>query len=166
MDVAVVGGGDSAAEEATYLAKLCKKVYLLVRRDEMRASKIMAQRVFDTENIEVLWNTETVDVLGEDVVTGIKVKNNQTEAIRDIPVDGFFLAIGHKPNTDIFKDQLDMDETGYLLTQSGNTYTNIEGVFAAGDVADSVYRQAITAAGTGCMAALDAERWLAEKGLI
>ena len=166
MDVAVVGGGDSAAEEATYLAKLCKKVYLLVRRDEMRASRIMAQRVFDTPNIEVLWNTETVDVLGDNVVTGVKVLNNKTDEVKDLAVEGFFLAIGHKPNTDIFKGQLDMDETGYLITQPRSTYTNIEGVFAAGDVADSVYRQAVTAAGTGCMAALDAERWLADKGLV
>ncbi len=165
QDVVVVGGGDTAAEEATYLAKLCNKVYLLVRRDEMRASKVMQERVFNTPNIEVLFNTETVDLVGEKALEKVIVKNNQTNEERTLEVTGFFVAIGHKPNTDIFKGWLDMDETGYLQVQCGSTKTNIEGVFAAGDCADKMYRQAITAAGTGCMAALDAERYLAEKGL-
>ncbi len=165
QDVVVVGGGDTAAEEATYLAKLCNKVYLLVRRDEMRASKVMQERVFNTPNIEVLFNTETVDLVGEKALEKVIVKNNKTNEERTLEVTGFFVAIGHKPNTDIFKGWLDMDETGYLQVQCGSTKTNIEGVFAAGDCADKMYRQAITAAGTGCMAALDAERYLAEKGL-
>ena len=166
MDVAVVGGGDTAAEEALYLSKLCPKVHLLVRRDELRASKIMADRVFKAENIEVHWNTNTLEVLGKETVEGIKVINNKTQEESVIPVTGFFVAIGHKPNTDIFKGWLDMDETGYLITQPGSTLTNIEGVFASGDAQDKIYRQAVTAAGTGCMAALDAERHLAEKGII
>jgi len=162
QDVAIVGAGDTAAEEATYLAKLCKKVYMLVRRDEFRASKAMVHRVLSTPNIEVIYNTETKEILGNGKnVTGVKVVNNQTGAESDIPVEGFFVAIGHKPNTDIFKGQLDMDETGYLKTVPGSTVTNIEGVFACGDVQDSYYRQAVTAAGSGCMAALDAERYLA-----
>lgn len=162
QDVAIVGAGDTAAEEATYLAKLCKKVYMLVRRDEFRASKAMVHRVLNTPNIEVVYNTETKEILGNGKnVTGVKVVNNQTGAESDIPVEGFFVAIGHKPNTDIFKGQLDMDETGYLKTVPGSTVTNIEGVFACGDVQDSYYRQAVTAAGSGCMAALDAERYLA-----
>ena len=165
MDVAVVGAGDTAAEEATYLSKLCPKVHLLVRRDEMRASKIMQKRVFSTPNIEVHWNTETEEVLGDDKVTGIRVYNNKTNEKKEIPVQGFFVAIGHKPNTEIFKGFLDMDETGYLKTKPGTSYTNIEGVFASGDAQDKVYRQAVTAAGTGCMAALDAERYLVEKEL-
>lgn len=164
-DVAVVGGGDTAAEEATYLSKLCKKVYLLVRRGEMRASKIMQERVLNTPNIEVLWHTETADILGENEVEGVRVRNVQTGEERDIPIQGFFVAIGHQPNTDIFKGFIDMDANGYIKTKPGSTHTNIEGVFAAGDAQDHVYRQAVTAAGTGCMAALDAERFLAAKGL-
>ena len=160
MDVVVVGGGDTAAEEASYLAKLCPTVHLLVRRDEMRASKIMQQRVMNTENIIIHWNTETVEVLGTEEVEGVKVKNNVTMQESEIPAKGFFVAIGHKPNTDIFKGWLDMDDTGYLVTEPGSTRTNIEGVFASGDAQDNVYRQAVTAAGTGCMAALDAERYL------
>lgn len=165
-DVVVVGGGDTAAEEATYLAKLCKKVHLLVRRDEMRASKIMQERVFNTPNLEVHWNTEAEEIIGEDGVEGIRVKNSKTGEEKVLLVQGFFVAIGHKPNTDIFKNWLDMDNVGYIKTQGRSTRTNIEGVFASGDAQDSVYRQAVTAAGTGCMAALDAERYLAEKGII
>ena len=162
--VAIVGAGDTAAEEATYLAKLCKKVYMLVRRDEFRASKAMVHRVLSTENIEVLYNTETTEVLGNGKnVTGVKVFNHKTEEATDLDVEGFFVAIGHKPNTDIFKGWLNMDETGYLQTIPGTSKTNIEGVFACGDVQDNYYRQAITAAGSGCMAALDAERYLAAK---
>lgn len=162
--VAVVGGGDTAAEEATYLANLCPKVYLLVRRDEMRASKIMQKRVLNTPNIEVLWNTETDEILGnEDGVTGVRVLNNQTNEKQELEIEGFFVAIGHKPNTDIFKGYLDMDETGYLKVKPGSSKTNVEGVFATGDAADKVYRQAVTAAGTGCMGALDAERFLQER---
>ena len=165
QDVAVVGGGDTAAEEATYLAKLCRKVYLLVRRDELRASKIMQQRVFNTPNLEVLWNTETDEVLGEEDVEGVRVVNNKTGEKQDLQVQGFFVAIGHKPNTDIFKNYLDMDESGYIKTIPGSTLTNVEGVFASGDAQDHIYRQAVTAAGTGCMAALDAERFLSAKEL-
>ncbi|GAB5523087.1 MAG: thioredoxin-disulfide reductase [Roseivirga sp.] len=164
QDVAVVGAGDTAAEEATYLANLCPKVYMIVRRDEMRASKIMQQRVLNTPNIEVLWNTETEEILGDDSgVTGARVVNNKTGEKTEIDVKGFFVAIGHKPNTDIFKGWLDMDETGYLNVKPGTSHTNVEGVFATGDAADRVYRQAVTAAGTGCMGALDAERFLAAK---
>ncbi|MNX81162.1 Glucosaminate ammonia-lyase [compost metagenome] len=164
QDVAIVGAGDTAAEEATYLAKLCKKVYMLVRRDEFRASKAMVHRVMNTPNIEVIYNTETKEILGNGKnVTAVKVVNNQTGAETDIPVEGFFVAIGHKPNTDMFKGWLDMDDTGYLKTVPGSTLTNVEGVFASGDVQDSYYRQAVTAAGSGCMAALDAERYLAAK---
>ncbi len=165
MDVAVVGGGDTAAEEALYLSKLCPKVHLLVRRDQMRASKVMQERVLKSENIIVHWNTETVEILGEQEVEGVKVRNRETGEESVIPIQGFFVAIGHKPNTDIFKDWLDMDETGYLLTKPGSSHTNIPGVFAAGDAQDKIYRQAVTAAGSGCMAALDAERWLGEQGL-
>ncbi len=165
-EVAVVGGGDTAAEEATYLAKLCPKVHLLVRRDQMRASKIMQQRVFNTPNIIVHWNTEAEEILGEDAVEGVRVVNNKTGEKKVLPVEGFFVAIGHKPNTDIFKDWLDMDETGYIKTKCDRTATNVEGVFVAGDAQDKVYRQAVTAAGTGCMAALEAERYLVEKELI
>ena len=165
-EVAVVGAGDSAAEESTYLAKLCTKVHLLVRRDEMRASKIMQQRVFNTPNIEIHWNTETEEILGDDNgVNGIRVVNNKTGEKSDIAVQGFFLAIGHKPNTDIFKGIIDMDETGYIQVLPGSTKTNVPGVFAVGDAADKVYRQAITAAGTGCMGALDAEKFLVAKEL-
>ncbi len=163
-DVAIVGAGDTAAEEATYLAKLCNKVYMLVRRDEFRASKAMVNRVLSTPNIEVIYNTEAKEILGDGKnVTGVEVINNQTNETSKLNVDGFFVAIGHKPNTDLFKGWLDMDETGYLLTQADSSKTNIEGVFACGDVQDSYYRQAITAAGSGCMAALDAERYLAAK---
>ena len=165
-EVAVVGGGDTAAEEASYLAKLCPKVHLLVRRDEMRASKIMQERVFKAENIEVHWNTEAQEILGNGEVEAVRVVNNQSGTTSEIPVSGFFVAIGHKPNTDIFKDWLDMDDNGYLLTQPGRTFTNVPGVFASGDAQDHIYRQAVTAAGTGCMAALDAERYLTEKGII
>lgn len=166
QEVAIVGGGDTAAEESTYLAKLCKKVHLFVRRDEMRASKIMQQRVLNTPNLEVHWNTETVDILGEDEVKGVKIRDVKTGVEQILDVTGFFVAIGHKPSTDIFKGWLDMDETGYIIPKAGTSYTNIEGVFVAGDAADKVYRQAITAAGMGCMAALDAERWLTEKGIV
>jgi thioredoxin reductase (NADPH) len=163
-DVAVVGAGDSAAEESTYLANLCTKVHLFVRKDEMRASKIMQQRVLKTQNIEIHWNTDTEEILGDDHgVTGVRILNNKTGKKNIIPVQGFFLAIGHKPNTDIFRGYIDMDETGYIKVQSGSTKTNIEGVFAVGDAADKVYRQAITAAGTGCMGALDAEKFIVAK---
>lgn len=162
-DVAVIGAGDSAAEEATYLTKLCTKVYLVVRRDEMRASKIMQQRVLSNPKIEVLWNTETEKILGETEVTGMRVVNNKTGEKREIPIKGFFVAIGHKPNTEIFRGQLDMDEDGYIKVKPGTTRTNVEGVFVVGDAADRVYRQAVTAAGTGCMGALDAEKFLAAK---
>ncbi len=165
MDVAVVGGGDSAAEEATYLANLCPKVYLIVRRDEMRASKIMQKRVENTPNIEILWNTETEEILGGDQVEGVRVVNNQTGEKKELSVQGFFLAIGHTPNTEIFKDYLDLDDTGYIQVQPGSSKTNVEGVFATGDAADKIYRQAVTAAGTGCMGALDAEKFLAAKEL-
>jgi thioredoxin reductase (NADPH) len=164
QEVVLVGAGDSACEEAHYLSKLCKKVTMLVRRDEFRASKIMQERVKNTKNIEILYNTNTEEVLGDgQVVTGVKVKNNVTGEIREIPATGFFVAIGHKPNTDIFKGFLKLDETGYIINVPGTSKTNIEGVFVSGDAADHVYRQAVTAAGTGCMAALDAERYLAAK---
>lgn len=162
-DVVIVGAGDSAAEEATYLAKLTRKVYMIVRKDKMRASKAMQHRVNSTENLEVLYNTETEEVLGESVVEGVRVKNNITGETRDIVVDGFFVAIGHKPNTEIFKEYLDLDEVGYIQNEKGTGKTNVEGVFVAGDCADKTYRQAITAAGSGCMAALDAERYLAAQ---
>jgi len=165
MDVAIVGGGDTAAEEASYLSKICNKVYMLVRRDEMRASKAMQHRVENAPNIEILWNTETDEILGDMAVEGVRVVNNVTGEKREIEVKGFFVAIGHKPNTDIFKGFLDMDEQGYLITKPDSTKTNIPGVFASGDAQDKIYRQAVTAAGTGCMAALDAERYLALKGL-
>ena len=165
-EVAVVGGGDTAAEEALYLSKLCPKVHLLVRRDEMRASAIMQERVLNTENIIVHWNTETREVQGDDSVESVKVFNNKTNEESVIDVKGFFVAIGHKPNTDIFKDWIDLDDTGYIITKGKSTQTNREGVFASGDAQDNVYRQAVTAAGTGCMAALDAERYLTEKGII
>jgi len=163
-EVAVVGAGDSAAEESTYLSKLCTKVHLIVRRDEMRASKIMQQRVLSTPNIVIHWNTETDEILGDDNgVNGVRLLNSKTGEKKVIPVQGFFLAIGHKPNTDVFKGQLTMDESGYVKVIPGTTKTNIEGVFAVGDVADRVYRQAITAAGSGCMGALDAEKFLAAR---
>jgi thioredoxin reductase (NADPH) len=164
QEVAIVGAGDTACEEATYLSKICSKVTMLVRKDSFRASKAMVNRVMTTPNIEVLFNTETVEVLGAQTVEGVKIKNNQTNAESTLTVTGLFIAIGHKPNTDIFKGQIDLDENGYIKTIPGSTNTNIPGVFAAGDVQDHVYRQAVTAAGTGCMSALDAERWLAAQG--
>ncbi|MFJ1472714.1 thioredoxin-disulfide reductase [Capnocytophaga cynodegmi] len=159
--VAIVGAGDSACEEALYLANICEKVTMLVRRDEFRASRIMKERVLKAENIEVLYNTETEEVLGDgQVVTALKVRNNKTNEVSEIPVTGFFVAIGHTPNTDVFKDFISLDETGYIKNVPGTSLTNVKGVFVAGDAADSRYRQAITAAGSGCMAALDAERYL------
>ncbi len=167
QEVAIVGAGDTAAEEATYLSKLCPMVHMFIRRDEMRASKIMQDRVLKTENIKVYWNTETDEILGDESgVTGVRILNNKTGEKTDISVKGFFVAIGHKPNTDIFKDWLDMDESGYLITKADSSKTNVDGVFASGDAQDHVYRQAVTAAGTGCMAALDAERYLAAKEII
>jgi len=163
--VAVVGGGDTAAEESTYLAGLCKKVYLIVRRDELRASKAMQKRVFNTENIEILWKHQTKEVLGDQVVNGLELWKNKGEDGEEtlkIDIDGFFLAIGHTPNSDIFTDFLDTDDIGYVKTVPGSTRTNVPGVFACGDLQDNIYRQAVTAAGTGCMAALDAERYLGE----
>ena len=160
QNVIVVGAGDTAAEEATYLANICNKVTLLVRKDYMRASKAMQHRVNKTENIEVIYNTEIDEVLGSNVVEGVRAINNLTKETIDIPVTGVFIAIGHKPNSDLFKGVLDMDETGYLITKGKSTKTNLPGVFAAGDIQDKEYRQAVTAAGTGCMAALDAERYL------
>lgn len=162
-DVAIVGAGDTACEEATYLSKICTKVYMIVRRDEFRASKAMQHRVENTPNIEILFNTETEEILGTNVVEGVRVVNNKTGEKREIPIYGFFVAIGHEPNTAIFKDYLDLDDQGYIITKPGSTYTNIEGVFCAGDAQDKIYRQAVTAAGSGCMAALDAERWLGAK---
>lgn len=164
-EVAIVGAGDTAAEEALYLSKLCSTVHMFIRRDEMRASKIMQERVKNTANIKMYWNTETDEILGEKKVEGVRIKNNKSGELTTIPVQGFFVAIGHQPNSDIFKDWLDMDEAGYIITQPGTAKTNIEGVFASGDVQDKIYRQAVTAAGSGCMAALDAERYLSEKGL-
>jgi len=162
QEVVIVGGGDSACEEAHYLSKLCSKVTMLVRKDEFRASKIMQERVMKTENINILFNTSTLEVKGNgQVVSSILTKNNISGEVNEIPATGFFVAIGHKPNTDIFKPFLDMDETGYIINKSGSTKTNVNGVFVSGDAADHTYRQAITAAGTGCMAALDAERYLA-----
>jgi len=166
QEVAVVGGGDTACEEASYLSKLCKKVHMIVRRDELRASKIMAKRVMTASNIEIHWFTETEEILGENEVEAVRVFNNKTNVKTDIPIQGFFVAIGHQPNTDIFKGLLDMDEAGYIITKPDSTKTNIEGVFASGDAQDKIYRQAVTAAGSGCMAALDAERWLAEKEMV
>ncbi|OCX52627.1 thioredoxin-disulfide reductase [Mucilaginibacter sp. PPCGB 2223] len=164
QDVAIVGAGDTAAEEATYLAKLCRKVYMIVRRDEFRASKAMVHRVQHTKNIEIIYNSETQEIIGDgQVVTGVRILNNKTQEERLLDVTGFFVAIGHHPNTDIFKGQIHMDETGYIITHPDSTQTNVEGVFACGDAQDRIYRQAITAAGTGCMAALEAERYLAAK---
>jgi thioredoxin reductase (NADPH) len=161
QDVAIVGGGDTAAEEASYLANICNKVTMLIRKDYMRASKAMQHRVNNLPNLEVRYNTQIDEVLGEQVVEGLRMVNNQTNEKEDIAITGLFIAIGHKPNTDIFKGQLDMDETGYIVTQGKSTQTNLPGVFACGDAQDKEYRQAVTAAGTGCMAALDAERYLA-----
>lgn len=163
-DVAIVGAGDTAAEEALYLSKLCTNVHMIVRKHEMRASKIMQDRVLRTGNIVVHWNSETDEVLGDKKVEAVRIFNNQTNEKTEIPVSAFFVAIGHQPNSGIFKDWLDMDETGYIKTIPGTSKTNIEGVFASGDVQDKIYRQAVTAAGSGCMAALDAERYLGEQG--
>jgi len=165
QETVIVGAGDSACEEAHYLSKLCTKVTMLVRKEEFRASKIMADRVKNTPNIEILFSTDTVEVLGDELVSGVKVKNSVTQEEKVIPCTGFFVAIGHKPNTDVFKDYINLDETGYIkYEQPGTSLTNVPGVFVAGDAADKRYRQAITAAGTGCMAALDAERYLAALG--
>lgn len=163
-EVAIVGAGDTAAEEALYLSKLCTTVHMFIRKDEMRASKIMQERVKKTENIKIYWNTETDEILGEKTVDGVRIKNNKTGETSVVPIKGFFVAIGHEPNSQPFKDWLSMDEAGYIQTLPGTAKTNLEGVFAAGDVQDKIYRQAITAAGSGCMAALDAERYLSEKG--
>jgi thioredoxin reductase (NADPH) len=163
QDVAIVGAGDTACEEATYLAKICNKVYMLVRKDEFRASKAMQHRVLNTPNIEVLFNTETDELLGDMAVEAVRVKNNQDGNTQELAIKGFFVAIGHQPNTDIFKPYIDMDEQGYIITKPGTSYTNVEGVFCAGDAQDKTYRQAVTAAGSGCMAALDAERWLGAR---
>lgn len=160
LNVCVVGGGDTAMEEATFLTRFAKKVWVLHRREEFRASKIMADRVLNHDKIEVMWNTVIEEVRGDNVVTSIMVKNIKTNEVQEMPMDGVFVAIGHKPNTDLFKGQLDLNEVGYIQTEKASTYTSVEGVFAAGDVQDPTYRQAITAAGTGCMAAIDAERWL------
>jgi len=162
-ELAIVGAGDTAAEEALYLSKLSPKVHMFIRRDQMRASQVMQQRVRETPNIKLYWNSEIAEVLGETKVHGIRVKDNKNGTEQTIPVQGFFVAIGHEPNSAIFKEWLNMDETGYIQTVPGSTRTNIEGIFAAGDVQDRIYRQAVTAAGSGCMAALDAERWLSMK---
>jgi thioredoxin reductase (NADPH) len=163
QDVAIVGAGDTACEEASYLAKLCKKVHMIVRKDTFRASKAMQQRVLNTPNIEVHFNHETDEILGDTMVSGARLKNTLDGSIKTIDVTGFFVAIGHHPNTDLFKPYLELDEQGYIKTKAGSSYTNVEGVFACGDAQDKIYRQAITAAGSGCMAALDAERWLAAQ---
>ncbi|OJV25679.1 MAG: thioredoxin-disulfide reductase [Bacteroidetes bacterium 37-13] len=161
-EVAIVGAGDTACEEALYLSKLCTKVHMIVRRDEMRASKIMQDRVLNTPNIQVYWNSETDEIIGENVVESVRLKNNKTGEITEIAVKGFFVAIGHKPNSDVFKEFLDTDDQGYIITQNGTPKTKIPGVYACGDVQDKTYRQAVTAAGSGCMAALESERWLGE----
>jgi len=164
-EVAIVGAGDTAAEEALYLSKICSQVHMIVRRHEMRASKVMQDRVINTPNITIYWNCETDEILGDKKVDGVRIKNNQTGEKQEIPVSAFFVAIGHNPNSGIFKGLIDMDEAGYVKTIPGTSKTNVEGVFASGDVQDKIYRQAVTAAGSGCMAALDAERYLSEKGL-
>jgi len=164
-EVAIVGAGDTAAEEALYLSKICSQVHMIVRKAEMRASKVMQERVINTPNITMYWNSETDEILGEKKVEAVRIKNTQTQEKKDIPVSAFFVAIGHHPNSDIFKGWLDMDDAGYLITEPGTSKTNVEGVFASGDVQDKIYRQAVTAAGSGCMAALDAERYLGAKGL-
>ena len=163
-EVAIVGAGDTAAEEALYLSKICSQVHMIVRRDEMRASKVMQERVKNTANIKIYWSSETDEVIGDKKVEAVRIKNNKTGEKTEVPVSAFFVAIGHQPNSDIFKGWIDMDETGYIKTIAGTSKTNVEGVFAAGDVQDKTYRQAVTAAGSGCMAALDAERYLGEKG--
>ena len=165
QEVALVGGGDTACEEAMYLSKLCKKVHMIVRKDHFRASKIMQDRVMNAPNIEIHWNSETVEISGENVVTGVKIKNNISGEIKDLNITGFFVAIGHQPNTKIFEGMINLDAQGYIITINGTSKTNLEGVFAAGDVQDKHYRQAVTAAGSGCMAALDAERYLTEIGV-
>ena len=164
-EVAIVGAGDTAAEEALYLSKLCSTVHMIVRRDEMRASKVMQDRVKETPNIRIYWNSETDEILGDKTVDGVRIKNNKSGEKTQIPIKGFFVAIGHTPNSGIFKGFIDMDDAGYIKTVPGTSKTNIEGVFAAGDVQDKIYRQAVTAAGSGCMAALDAERYLSAKGI-
>lgn len=163
-EVAIVGAGDTACEEAIYLSKLCTTVHMFIRRDEMRASKIMQERVINTPNIKVYWNTETDEILGDTVVEAVRIKNNKTGETQEIPIKGFFVAIGHQPNSMVFKDYINTDSEGYVVTKPDSTQTNVEGVFACGDLQDKVYRQAVTAAGTGCMAALETERWLSEKG--
>jgi len=165
-EVAIVGAGDTAAEEALYLSKLCSKIHMLIRKGAMRASKIMQDRVMKAENIEIHWNTETEEILGDKKVEAVRIRNNQTNEVTDLPVSAFFVAIGHIPNSEIFKGWIDMDEAGYICTIPGTSKTNIEGVFASGDVQDKIYRQAVTAAGSGCMAALDAERYLSINELI
>lgn len=163
-EVVIVGGGDTAAEEALYLSKICSKVHMLIRRERMRASKIMQDRVLKTPNIQVYWNSSTDEVLGESKVEGVRIKNHVANELTEIKVSAFFVAIGHHPNSDIFKGWIEMDDSGYLLTVPGTSKTNIDGVFAAGDIQDKHYRQAVTAAGSGCMAALDAEKYLIMKG--
>ena len=163
--VAVVGGGDTAAEESLYLSKITKKVFLIVRRNELRASKIMQKRVFDNKNIEIIWNSEVKDILGDDKVDSVLIFNNSNNNTSKLNISGLFIAIGHKPNTDIFKDYIDLDDNGYILTKPGTTQTNIKGVFATGDAQDKIYRQAVTAAGSGCMGALEAEKFLSENNL-
>lgn len=164
-EVAIVGAGDTAAEEALYLSKICSRVHMIVRRDEMRASKVMQERVKNTSNITVYWNSEIDEVLGDKKVEAVRIRNNKSGDKQEVPVSAFFVAIGHQPNSDIFKPWIEMDEAGYIKTIPGSSRTNVEGVFAAGDVQDKIYRQAVTAAGSGCMAALDAERYLSAKGL-
>ena len=164
-EVAIVGAGDTAAEEALYLSKLCTTVHMFVRKEQMRASKVMQERVLRAPNIKVYWNTETDEIIGDKTVSAVRIKNNKTGEKKEIPVNGFFVAIGHQPNSDIFKPFIDMDEAGYIKTIPGTSKTNVEGVFASGDVQDKIYRQAVTAAGSGCMAALDAERYLSAKGI-
>ena len=164
-EVAIVGAGDTAAEEALYLSKLCSTVHMFIRRDEMRASKVMQERVLNAPNIKVYWNKDTDEILGEKHVEAVRIKDTKSGETQTIPISGFFVAIGHQPNSDIFKGVIDMDEAGYIKTIPGTSKTNIEGVFASGDVQDKIYRQAVTAAGSGCMAALDAERYLSAKGI-
>ena len=164
-EVAIVGAGDTAAEEALYLSKLCTTVHMIIRSEKMRASKVMQERVQHTPNIKIYWNSETDEIVGETKVEAVRIKNTKTSELQTIPVNGFFVAIGHQPNSEIFKEWIDMDESGYIKTIPGTTKTNVEGVFASGDVQDKIYRQAVSAAGTGCMAALDAERYLSAKGL-
>lgn len=166
QEVGVVGGGDTACEEASFLSNFCSKVYLIVRRDELRASKVMQERVFKNPKIEVVWNHKPLEILGDDNgVNGVMLENTKTQEFKQLPLTGFFLAIGHHPNSEIFANEIITDENGYIITKNGTTHTNIEGVFAAGDVQDSIYRQAVTAAGSGCKAAIDAERFLMSRGI-